>query len=117
MNFMSRTQRAVYMLIAIAQGGDCCTPLHSIEGTSISHKEGMAAQLRRAGIIKSYRGPNGGYRLAQDPKEITIGEIHDVVEPDKGFLFGKDQKADGAFERAKEEALATLDTITLASCL
>ena len=38
------------------------------------------APLRRAGIVKSVRGAQGGYMLARDPKEITIGEIITTVE-------------------------------------
>jgi Rrf2 family iron-sulfur cluster assembly transcriptional regulator len=32
-------------------------------------------RLLKAGLLKSRRGPRGGYLLAKDPSEITIGDI------------------------------------------
>jgi Rrf2 family protein len=32
-------------------------------------------KLLKAGLLKSRRGPRGGYLLAKDPSEITIGDI------------------------------------------
>jgi Rrf2 family protein len=32
-------------------------------------------KLLKAGLLKSRRGPRGGYLLARDPSEITVGDI------------------------------------------
>ena len=32
-------------------------------------------ELREAGVVRSYRGAKGGYTLASDPKDLTIGRI------------------------------------------
>ena len=32
-------------------------------------------KLLKAGLLKSRRGPRGGYMLSRDPSEITIGDI------------------------------------------
>ncbi len=37
-------------------------------------------QLKEAGYVKSIRGAAGGYQLAKNPKEITIGTIMEVVD-------------------------------------
>jgi len=37
--------------------------------------EVILCQLKRSGLIKSKRGYKGGYRLARDPKKITVGDI------------------------------------------
>ena len=37
-------------------------------------------ELRQAGLIKSYRGPQGGHVLARLASEITVGEILRLVE-------------------------------------
>lgn len=42
--------------------------------------EQLFALLRKAGIIKSIRGPYGGYALSRPPKEITVYDIIDVLE-------------------------------------
>ena len=38
-------------------------------------------QLSRAGIVKSQRGVHGGVRLLPDPRELTILEVVNVVDP------------------------------------
>ncbi len=38
-------------------------------------------QLRRAGILRSQRGVNGGISLAREPHELTILEIVNAVDP------------------------------------
>ena len=42
--------------------------------------EQLATPLRNAGLIRSVRGPYGGYRLAKEPKDITTGDIIRVLE-------------------------------------
>jgi Rrf2 family protein len=37
-------------------------------------------QLRNAGIVLSTRGAAGGYRLARDPRSISLGEVMQAVE-------------------------------------
>ena len=49
---------------------------------SLSYLEQLFARLRRKGLVKSARGPGGGYRLARDAEATTIAEIvHAVDEP------------------------------------
>ncbi|MCR5880569.1 Rrf2 family transcriptional regulator [Phenylobacterium sp. J367] len=49
---------------------------------SLSYLEQLFARLRRKGLVKSARGPGGGYRLARTADETTIAEIvHAVDEP------------------------------------
>ncbi len=49
---------------------------------SLSYLEQLFARLRRKGLVRSARGPGGGYRLARDASATTIAEIvHAVDEP------------------------------------
>lgn len=49
---------------------------------SLSYLEQLFARLRRKGLVKSARGPGGGYRLARSADTTTIAEIvHAVDEP------------------------------------
>jgi Rrf2 family protein len=54
----------------------------------------LTRKLTQAGIVKSYRGVNGGYAITREPKDITL---KDVVEAIQGpFIINRcvyDQKA------------------------
>jgi Rrf2 family iron-sulfur cluster assembly transcriptional regulator len=59
------------------------TPLADIslrQSITISNLEQLFARLRRAGLVRSVRGPGGGYFLAKAPQEITIADILRAVE-------------------------------------
>lgn len=47
---------------------------------SLAYLEQLFARLRRAGLVKSARGPGGGYRLAQPAAETFVGEIVRAVD-------------------------------------
>jgi len=49
------------------------------QGISLSYLEQLFARLRRAGLVKSVRGPGGGYLLAQPASEITVSRVIDAV--------------------------------------
>ncbi|MBZ4662456.1 MAG: Rrf2 family transcriptional regulator [Caloramator sp.] len=42
--------------------------------------EQLFGSLRKAGLVKSIRGAQGGYVLSRPPSEITVGDILDVLE-------------------------------------
>ena len=42
---------------------------------SLSYLEQLFSRLRRQGLVKSMRGPGGGYNLAKNQTEISIAEI------------------------------------------
>lgn len=42
--------------------------------------EQLMAALRKAGLVKSKRGAQGGYTLADEPDKVTIGQIIRVLE-------------------------------------
>ena len=42
--------------------------------------EQLLVKLRRAGLIESVRGPQGGFSLKKHPAKITIGEIISSLE-------------------------------------
>lgn len=43
-------------------------------------------QLKSAGLVNSIRGASGGYQLAKDPAEITLGEVMAVVDGQSGQI-------------------------------
>lgn len=42
--------------------------------------EVILSQLKQAGFVSSQRGPEGGYVLAQEPRDITVGDVIRFVE-------------------------------------
>jgi len=55
--------------------------------------EQLIAILKKAGMVKSARGSQGGYTLAKKPSQITIGDILRVLE---GTLAPTDCIEDGS---------------------
>jgi len=47
---------------------------------SLSYLEQLFARLRRRELVRSVRGPGGGYRLGRDTGQIAIVDIIDAVD-------------------------------------
>ena len=47
---------------------------------SLSYLEQLFARLRRAELVKSVRGPGGGYRLALAPAQTAVSDIIRAVD-------------------------------------
>jgi Rrf2 family iron-sulfur cluster assembly transcriptional regulator len=50
------------------------------QGLSVAYLEQLFGRLRRAGLVRSARGPGGGYRLARPAAAITVAEVVEAVE-------------------------------------
>lgn len=50
------------------------------QGITIKYLEQVMNLLSKAGYVRSVRGAGGGYRLAKDPAEYTVGDILRVAE-------------------------------------
>ncbi len=79
MKLSTKGRYAVMAMVDLAaQGGDRPIALSDIaerQEISLSYLEQLFAKLRRGGIVKSVRGPGGGYLLAKDPADTQIAEI------------------------------------------
>lgn len=53
--------------------------ISSRQDISLSYLEQLFAKLRKAGLVKSVRGPGGGYSLLPSPEEIHVAAIIDAV--------------------------------------
>jgi Rrf2 family protein len=47
---------------------------------TVPYLEQILGTLRRSGLIKSVRGPGGGYLLVEDPAQVSIGDILKELE-------------------------------------
>ena len=50
------------------------------QNISLSYLEQLFAKLRKASLVKSIRGPGGGYLLNVNPVDITLTEIIEAVD-------------------------------------
>jgi Rrf2 family protein len=68
--------------LAIHYGGDPVSIKSISERQSISeyYLEQLFSPLRKANLIKSVRGAQGGYVLSKSPQDITVFEIMEVLE-------------------------------------
>lgn len=75
--------RAMFELaLYYSRGPVSVTHVSEKENISISYLEQLLSKLRRKGLVKSIRGPKGGYVLAKKPKEISVGEIVRALDGD-----------------------------------
>ncbi len=52
------------------------------QGISISYLEQLMAKLKKAGLVKSVRGVNGGYSIAMPVEDISVGDVLRALEGD-----------------------------------
>lgn len=84
---MELNTRGRYAVMAMAdlaaQGEAQLVSLSTIaerQQLSTAYLEQIFQQLRKAGLVESGRGRNGGYRLARQSDAITVAEIMGAVE-------------------------------------
>lgn len=98
------------------------------QGISEGYLEQLMAALRRAGLVRSVRGPQGGYALSRSPERVTVGDVIRVLEGpiapvdcvnEDASAFQHCAKTSGCvtrfiWERLRDSMARVLDSITLA---
>ena len=84
MRISARTEYALLALLELAQRKDA-QPLQSKDiaargGIPKPFLDQLLLDLRRAGLVRSVRGPGGGYVLSRQPEEITVRDAVAAVE-------------------------------------
>jgi Rrf2 family protein len=98
--------------------------LAKTQGIPQNFLENILTELRRAGIIRTRRGAEGGYRLARPAAEITVADVLRAVEGPLAAVQGvrpNELSYGGAAERLPEVWVAlraslrdVLEHVTLA---
>ena len=82
--FLSQTIGAEGIFIDLAVCGESQpVPLASIaqrQEISVSYLEQLMAKLKKAGLVKSVRGVNGGYCMAKPASEVSVGDVLRALE-------------------------------------
>lgn len=87
MKISTRGRYALRMMLDLAQNNenDVYISLQEIaERQAISKKylEQIVPLLNKSGMLRANRGYQGGYRLARQPKDYTVGDVLRVTEGD-----------------------------------
>ncbi|EED35026.1 iron-sulfur cluster assembly transcription factor IscR [Luminiphilus syltensis NOR5-1B] len=61
------------------QGPTALAGISERQDISLSYLEQLFSQLRRSGLVKSVRGPGGGYHLGRDAGEISVAAVIQAV--------------------------------------
>jgi len=84
MRLTSKGRYAVTAMLDVAlHSQEGPVPLADIserQGISLSYLEQLFSKLRKSCLVASVRGPGGGYRLARDASDISIGTIISAVD-------------------------------------
>ena len=104
MRLTARGSYAVRALVDLTNHGDSRpVSLRQIAARgdiSVSYLEQLFLKLRRNSIVRSVRGPGGGYLLARSPGEISVAEIIEAVEEKLEPIYCVDPAADRKCSRA-----------------
>jgi len=73
----------------------------------------ILSDLRRAGLVASHRGHQGGYLLARGAATVMIGDVVRIVDPDLGQPQPPKPFRD-LWDRASAAVDAVLDQVSLA---
>lgn len=96
-------------------------------GVSRNHLTKIIQNLAKGDYIHTQRGKGGGFRLAKDPAQLTLGEIVRWLEPDTAIVecFRKDGgccslapqcRFKKQLRMANDAFLEKLDQVTLKDC-
>ncbi|GAA2209058.1 Rrf2 family transcriptional regulator [Nonomuraea monospora] len=82
MRISARTQYALGAMLALAVADSPVHAEHIAATQDIPRRfcDNILLQLRRAGLIRSQRGPDGGYWLARPAGEIALADVIRVTE-------------------------------------
>lgn len=106
MNFSKRSRYGIRALIDLAHNRECsCVQLSDIadrNGIPAKYLEQIFMNLRKAGILGSIKGAQGGYFLTKDPRNLNMADIITALEG--SYIL--EAEASGDSEKGNAEALA-----------
>jgi Rrf2 family protein len=128
MQVSARVDYGTRALVELASGGPgrliTSEELARLQGLPVKFLEGILTQLRRAGLVVSKRGAEGGYQLGRPADQIAVAEVFRALEGPIAAVRGQapeDLTYPGAAEHLREVWVATraalrvvLEEVTLA---
>jgi len=126
MNISSRCDYACRAMVELAKQAHTQQP---VRATHIAERRGIPEkylvhiliQLKRAGLVRSVRGAQGGYRLERAPGDISLGAIVKAIDgpvlepPPVEDSYGQD--LDPTWRKVAKEIEEVLERITVQDIL
>jgi Rrf2 family protein len=116
---------ALTCLIAMAKDIDKVHRLEDLanaEGITLNYLQQIFKNLKNNKVIKSIRGPNGGYKLLLEPSAIIVNDVLNCVG-DETKLIAKFSKSDNSnkvvsfFNKQKSNYINSVRNTTLQDLL
>ena len=115
---LSITTKSPYAIAALAElgraGENGPVPIGELarrRDIPVQFLEQLFAALRRAGVLRSFRGVKGGYSFARSPETVTVLEVVELLDGPVGA------GAQGIFAEAAEATRAVLAATTIAEVI
>lgn len=94
------------------------------QNISEGYLEQLMAKLKKAGLVKSIRGASGGYMLAKDISEVSVGDVLRALEGDietvsclsmhdEACAHEQNCKAKYVWKKINDSLTATIDGIMI----
>ncbi|SNU02525.1 transcriptional regulator, BadM/Rrf2 family [Ruaniaceae bacterium KH17] len=84
MEISAKAEYAVRAMLQLTEAADdslvSAAVLAEAQGLPRKFLEAILLDLRRAGLVRSVRGPRGGYQLARPATEIAVGDVLRAVD-------------------------------------
>ncbi len=84
MNITTKGRYALRVMLDLAQHSDAGFVSLKVtaerQNVSLKYLEMIISHLKKAGLVESTRGKEGGYRLTRDPDHYTVLEILSCIE-------------------------------------
>jgi Rrf2 family protein len=126
----ARTDYAVRALLTLAAAGAGTVTGQALAVDQVLPQkflEAILADLRRAGLVRSRRGPVGGYSLARPADAVTVGEVVRAVDgplavvrgerPEQAVYSGAAEHLGTVWVALRAAVRSVLDEVTLADVL
>ncbi len=129
MQFKASTDYGMRAVLYLAARGTTCSSRDIAEDMSIprDYLIQLAQLLRNANIIEARPGKHGGYRLAQDPNEISVLDVINALDEDSKMATRERRSArkggqmvqeiKQTYDLIEESMDAFLSSLTVASLL
>lgn len=86
MKMSTKGRYGLRLMVSLASHyGEGPVPVDTVaqeQGVSANYIHVLMGTMKVAGLVRSVRGPNGGYELARKPAEITAFDVVSVLEGD-----------------------------------